>query len=74
MKIYRVITERDGQTTKAPGGSSTEIVRLDYYYGADSISAVWDAIAFLRNDPEVDVLGIALQIDAVTVLGTGVAP
>ena len=59
MKLFRVIDETDGATTREPGKSSTEILRLETLYAAESIEAVWEAIAWMRNDPERTVMAVA---------------
>jgi hypothetical protein len=46
MKIYSIITERDGETTKEPGCSTTKLERTERLYAADSIQAVWE---YVRN-------------------------
>jgi hypothetical protein len=44
MKVYSLITERDGETTKAPGCSTTKLERTERLYAADSILAVWEYV------------------------------
>ena len=44
MKVYRVILEHDGKTTRNPGEISTEILRTEIYYAAEEIDQVWDAV------------------------------
>lgn len=70
MKVYRVVAERDGATTRKPGEVSVEIVREDYRYAAESMQQVWDAIADLRNDPERTLIAIVEEAPAITVLGS----
>lgn len=69
MKIFRVVTERDGATTKVPGEHTTEIVREELRYAADTMQEVWDEIAWIRNDPEKTLLAVHEEAPAVTVLG-----
>ena len=68
MKIYRVVTERDGETTKKPGESTTEIVRSDYRYAANSMQQVWDAIDWMKNDTETTLVAILEEHPAITIL------
>ena len=68
MKVIRVVTERDGKTTKVPGETSTEIVREEFHYAADSIEQVWESAEWLREDPNRTVIAIIEQIPAITVL------
>jgi len=79
MKVYRVVTERDGATTKEPGKTSTELLREEHRYAAETMQEVWDAIDWLRNDPERVLLAVIEEAPAITVLGhnaeiTGSAP
>lgn len=73
MKVYRVTTERDGETTRVPGHTSTELLQHSHYYGADSIEAVWEEIRWLRDDPEIEVLGVVEVLSALTVIAQATA-
>ena len=44
MKVFRVVTERDGETTKQTGRTDTEIVQSDYRYAAETMGQVWAEI------------------------------
>ena len=44
MKVYRVVIERDGETTKKPGETSTEIIRTEIRFAADEMEQVWVAM------------------------------
>ncbi len=68
MKIFRVVVERDGVTTKIPGNVTTEIVRSEYRYGAESIAQVWDAIEWIRDDVESTVIALHEEHPAITIL------
>ena len=68
MKIYRVVTERDGETIKEPGKTSTELVRDEYRYAAETIQEVWDAIDWLLNDPERTLLAVIEEAPSIIVL------
>lgn len=69
MKVYVVRVERDGLTIKAPGISETQIKREDFLFAAGSIGEVWEAIDFLRTDPEAHLIGVWEQHPAIQVLG-----
>ena len=68
MNVYRVVTERDGATTKVPGRISTDIERFTYHYAADTMRQVWEAIAWLRDDPEVELIAVIQDISGLSVL------
>lgn len=61
MKLFKVLDETDGATTREPGTGkvSTEIIRAETFYAAESIEAVWDHIAWMRRDPERTVVLVA---------------
>ena len=40
MKVFRVVVERDGETTREPGKTSTEVIRDSYMYAANNINDV----------------------------------
>ena len=66
MKVFRVVTERDGETTKEPGKTSTEVIRSEYRYAADVIGQAWDAAMSLPYDEQV--IAIHEEHPAITVL------
>ena len=68
MKIYQVVSDRDGETTREPGKHNTEIVREVLRYAADSIEDVWDAIEWIRTDQERTLIGVFEEHPSVTVL------
>lgn len=68
MKVFRVVTEHDGATTKEPGKISTEIVRSEFRYAANTMQEVWDEIAWLRNDPERTLIALIEEAPAITVV------
>lgn len=68
MQVYRVLAERDGKTTKESGESRTELVREEFRYAAETIQEVWDAIGWLRDDPEYTVLALIEEAPTITVL------
>lgn len=71
MKVYRVITERDGSTTKADGTTSTEIIRMDTRYAANNMEQVWDAVKWIRDDPEQSLFAIIEEAPQIDVIGKG---
>lgn len=68
MKVFRVVTEHDGSTIKETGKSSTEIIREEFRFAADTIQQVWDEIEWLRSDPERTILAVHEEAPAITVL------
>ena len=71
MKIFRVVTHEDGRTVKAPGVSETEVRQVDMRYATETMQQVWDAIEWIRNDPERELIAIIEEHPAVTVLTKG---
>lgn len=59
MKVFRVTTERDGDTTKEPGKTTTEIKRESLLFAAETIGRVWVAIDWIRQDPDLTIVEIA---------------
>jgi hypothetical protein len=68
MKVYRVITERDGATCQAPGVSSTEIIKEDFYVAASDMETVWDHTGWLRGDESRTMISITEVIPAISIL------
>jgi hypothetical protein len=68
MKVYAVQVQRDGHTVKAPGVSETVIRKEEFLFAADNINRVWEAIDFIRNDPEAHLIGVWEQHPAIQVL------
>ena len=70
MKVFVVLTERDGETTKKPGETATKKVRTEKRYTAIAIEQVWEMI---HGKPEFfgvdeDLIGIYEENPAITVL------
>ena len=42
MKVFVVVTERDGETTKKPSETSTTMIRTERRYAAMTIEEVWE--------------------------------
>ena len=70
-KVFVVLTERDGDTTKSPGRTETEIVRADRRYAAESIDDVWDAAHRIGGFPDETIVAIYQEHPAIVVLGMG---
>ena len=68
MKIYRVVTEHDGATIRESGKASTEIVREEFRFAAESMQRVWNAIDWLRDDKERTLIALLEEAPAITVL------
>lgn len=66
MKIYKVVIDSDGQTTKKPGEVSTEIIRTEMYFASNSIGMVFDVA--LRRAGDGEVVAVIEVIPSVTVL------
>ena len=69
MKVFRVVTARDGYTVKAPGVSETEVRQVDRRYAAKTIEEVWDRIEEIRNDPEEELIAIIEEHPSISVIG-----
>ena len=67
MKVFRVVAEQDGKTTKAP--VRTEIIREESRYAAETIQEVWEKISWMLNRPdEFTIIAIIEEAPAITVL------
>ena len=71
MKVYRVVTERDGETTKKPGGTVTDIERMEYRYAAEDIDIVWEYCRAMVAEIDETIIAIIEEAPAITVLGEG---
>ena len=67
MKVFSLITERDGDTTKAPGLVTTEIKRIERLYAAREFRDVWEFAQPFENDGET-IISIAEVAPAIQVL------
>lgn len=71
MKVFLVVTEKDGETKKEPGGSSTEIIKSQYRYAAESIEQVWEAFKNKGTaGTEETLVAIYEEASAITVLNS----
>ena len=70
MKLFRVVTEKDGKIEKKPGETTTEIIRSEYRYAAENMAQVWEAIQWMERDDDLNQTIIAIVEDApsITVL------
>jgi hypothetical protein len=57
MKIYRVVTEKDGKEVE---GKDTEIIQVNRYYVAEDVRSVWEAIQYLF-DWEIEYLKAIIE-------------
>lgn len=60
--------DRDGEATQEHGRRSTEIVREEHRFAADTMQQVWDAIEWMRHDPERTLIALVEEAPAITVL------
>ena len=67
MKVFVVITERDGDTTKSPGRTETEILRTERRFAAATIDDVWEERFSLAQDETI--VAIYEEHPAIIVLG-----
>ena len=68
MKVFKVVYEEDGETTKGDGVRSTEIRQCQLLYAAETIQQVWVAIKYLLDDEERQVTSVAEAAPAITIL------
>jgi hypothetical protein len=74
MKVFRVVTERDGETTREPGKTSTKIVTSEYRYAAETIQDVWiAAVDLVSGDGEQTIIAVHEEHPAITILRTDAA-
>lgn len=69
MKVFLVVTERDGKTSKEPGKTSTDIIKTHRRYAAETLDQVWRAAKFLNTEDET-VTAILEEHPAITILST----
>lgn len=74
MKIFRVVTERDGIITKQPGKVDTEILQSDYRYAAVNIQQVWIEINRLLISEEETVVAILEEHPSIILLNNQYIP
>lgn len=67
MKVFRVITNKDGETIRKPGEVSTRVNEVNRYYVAETMGEVWYK---LPDDipAEEEVIGVIEAISSVTIL------
>ena len=70
MKVFIVLTERDGETKKVLGETTTRIIRTEKRYAANTIEEVWAAAT---DEPSVasgeeTLIGIYEEHPAITIL------
>jgi hypothetical protein len=67
MKVFRVVTQKDGETTRKPGEVSTKVFEVNRHYVAMTIGEVWNK---LPDDipAEEEVMAVIEVISSVTIL------
>lgn len=68
MKVFRVVTERDGRVMRAPGLSETEVKREEWRYAAEDIRDVWKIIQPFFDDPDCLVIAVHEESPAITII------
>lgn len=70
MKLFRVLDDTDGSPQRDPesGKVSTPINRVETFYAAENIEAVWSHIEWMRRDPERTVVLVAEVAPTITVI------
>ena len=68
MKIFQVIYEQDGATEKTPGKITTTIEQYKLFYAAEHMEEVLDAILWIRDDLELNLIDIQEIIPQCTVI------
>ena len=68
VKVFRVITEHEGNTVSAPGASKTEIIRQDHIYVAENMSDVWTDTLWLRSSGEYEIIAIIEEYPSCTII------
>ena len=69
MQVFRVVTEKDGETTREPGEFKTKIIQVNRHYAANTIAEVWEKIkediwegetliAVIREQESITILGL----------------
>lgn len=81
MKVFLVVTERDGETTKSKSKTSTEvsfktsteIVKSHHRFAAETFDQVCRAAKFLISSEET-ITAIVEEHPAITILGSAELP
>lgn len=68
MNLYVVEWEEDGKTVKAPGVAETEIKQCNRYFAAENWETVWEAVEYIRSDPERRLKRVGEVLESVTVI------
>jgi len=68
MKLYRVVYERGGETKREGGKTPTEIKRHEHLFAALDITALWNGIAWIREDEDCTIVIIIEESKRVTLL------
>lgn len=68
MKVFRVVTEYDGKSIKDSGVTRTELIREEILFASETMIDVWEAIEWMRLDPERTIVEISEAAPAITIL------
>ena len=68
MKVFRVVTEYDGKSIKDSGVTRTELIREQILFASETMTNVWEAIEWMRLDPERTIVEISEAAPAITIL------
>jgi len=69
MKVYVVVTQYEGETTKEPGRVSTKIEHNQYLFAAESIDQVWDEANRLVRASGDEIVTIHEEHPSIVILG-----
>lgn len=67
-KVFCIVSERDGKTTKQPGCITSALERQERRYAAETIDDIWAHIDYLRNDPEENIIAIYEEHPSIIVI------
>ena len=63
MKVFKVITEKDGKTTKEPGITRTDTIKVERFYACKSFKQACFAFASDRSvDDEIEDLKAIIEV------------
>ena len=68
MKVYRVVIDVDGETTKESGTTSTEINRKEMYFAANSAGDVFNVAIKRAAEEDGEIVAVIEVCPAVTIL------
>ena len=68
MKLFRLITERDGATSREPGKVTTDVKREQFWYAAESADDAWSAAKLLCKITDSRLMALIEEAPLITVL------